>query len=464
VEIRSAGVLARVGTAAAGTAPVSDSHDPLDPAALRRWASTIKGAVILPGDIAYEDGRRVWNLAVDRRPAAIVRCAGPDDILRTVELVGQYGLPLAIRSGGHSQAGHGVVEGGVVADLGSLRAIDVDPDQRRVRVASGARGRDVLAATEAHGLVTPMGGCPDVGVGGLTLGGGENFLMARFGAVCDNVVGAQVVTADGQLLTAHDGEHADLFWALRGGGGNFGVVVSFDYQLHDVGELLSGQFLFPVSRAAETMKRYRDLMDDPADELETSAGLTPDSSSFFLALTISGDRSEAERLAARWGDALRPADENLKWSTYSAGMVVPPAASTGSGVFLPEMSDDVIAVLAAAMTSAPPAATVVWNDFHGAVTRVARDATAFPLRRRGYDLFLNAPWTSAESQARAFGWIADVRRALRPFGSGVYVNNLTDDEADRIPEAYGENYARLAAIKRKYDPENVFRRNHNIAP
>jgi FAD/FMN-containing dehydrogenase len=453
-----------MGTAGADAASVSDSPHPLDPAALRRWASTIKGPVILPGDVAYEDGRRVWNLAVDRRPAAIVRCGGPDDILRTVELVRQHSLPLAIRSGGHSQAGHGVVEGGLVADLGSLRAIEVAPDQRRVRVAAGARGRDVLAATEAHSLVTPMGGCPDVGVGGLTLGGGENFLMARFGAVCDNVLAAQVVTADGQLLTANDDENADLFWALRGGGGNFGVVVSFDYRLHDVGELLSGQFLFPLARAAETMKRYRDLMANPPDELETSGGLTPDNPALFLALTISGERTAAERLAAKWRDVLQPAEENLKWSTYSAGMVVPAAASTGSGMFLAEMSDAVVAVLAAAMTSAPPAATVVWNDFHGAVTRVPRDAMAFPLRRPGYDVFLNAPWTDGKSRAGALAWTAEVGRALRPFGSGVYVNNLTDDEADRVPEAYGPNYARLAAIKQKYDPQNLFRRNHNIVP
>jgi FAD/FMN-containing dehydrogenase len=453
-----------VGTATAGAAFVSDSLNPVDSAVLRRWASTIKGPVILPGDVAYEDGRRVWNLAVDRRPAAIVRCAGADDILRTVELARQHRLPLAIRSGGHSQAGHGVCEGGLVADLGSLRAIEVDAPARRVRVSAGARGRDVLAATEAHGLVTPMGGCPDVGVGGLTLGGGENFLMARFGAVCDNLRAAQVVTAHGQLLTANAAEHPDLFWALRGGGGNFGVVVAFDYGMHDVGELLAGQFLFPVSRAAETMKRYRDLMENPPDELETSGGLTPDQPAFFLMLTLSGDRGAAERLAARWRDALHPTEDTLKWSTYSAGMVVPPAASTGSGVFLSDMNDEVIEIVAAALASAPPSATVAWNDFHGAVTRVASDATAFPLRRRGYDLFLNAPWTSADSRARAVAWTGEVGRALRRFGAGVYVNNLTDEDADRIPEAYGSNYSRLAAIKRKYDPENLFRRNHNIAP
>jgi FAD/FMN-containing dehydrogenase len=443
---------------------VSRAPHPLDLTALRRWASAVAGSVIVPGDAAYEDARHVWNLAVDRRPAAIVRCANADDIRRTVELARARDLPLAIRSGGHSQAGHGVCAGGVVVDLSSLRAIAVDPDRRRVHVAAGARGRDVLAATEAHGLVTPMGGCPDVGVGGLTLGGGENFLMARFGAVCDNLLSAEVVTADGRLLTVGPDAHADLFWALRGGGGNFGVVVAFEYRMHDVGELLAGQFTFPIERAAETMKRYRDLMRDPPDELETSGGLTPDERRFFLALTISGDRTKAEHLAGEWRMRLQPEDDTLKWASYSAGLVVPAAPSTGTGVFLRDLTDEVVAIVAAAIAAAPPSASVVWNDFHGAVTRVAADATAFPLRRRGYDLFVSAPWTSPDSRARAVAWVEDVGRRLRPFGAGVYVNNLTDEEAHRVPEAYGPNYQRLAGIKRTYDPENFFHTNHNIVP
>jgi FAD/FMN-containing dehydrogenase len=420
--------------------------------------------VIVPGDAAYDEARRVWNLAVDRRPAAIVRCGNADDIRRTVELARMHDLPLAVRSGGHSQAGHGVCDGGLVIDLSSLRAIAVDPDRRQVHVSAGARGRDVLDATTAHGLVTPMGGCPDVGVGGLTLGGGENFLMARFGAVCDNVLSAEVVTADGQLLTAGPDEHADLFWALRGGGGNFGVVVRFDYRTHDVGELLSGQFTFPIGRAAETMKRYRDLMCDPPDELETSGGLTPDERRFFLALTISGDRRRAERLAEEWRQRLEPEDDNLKWAEYSAGLVVPAAPSTGTGAFLPDLTDEIIHMVASTIASAPPSASVVWNDFHGAVTRVAPEAMAFPLRRRGYDMFVSAPWSDPASRARAIAWVEEAGRALRPFGAGVYVNNLTDEEAHRVPESYGPNYPRLAGIKRKYDPANFFRTNHNIVP
>jgi FAD/FMN-containing dehydrogenase len=445
---------------------VSDSPGSLDPDLLRRWASALKGRIFLPGDAAYESARRVWNRGVDRHPAVIVRCAGADDIVRTVELARQSGAPLAIRSGGHSQAGHGTGDG-IVADLGDLRAITVDDGRRVMRVACGARVSDAIAAAGACGLVTPMGGCPDVGVGGLTLGGGENFLMAGYGAVCDNVVSAQVVLADGRLVTANDEENPDLFWALRGGSGNFGVTVSFDYRLHPVGEVLSGQLFFPVPRARATLQAYRDLMCDAPDALETSGGLTflDDTATFFIAMCLCGDRQAAEQLASRWCAALAPERDTLAWATYSADLVVPAAASEGTGVFLPDLREDVIDLLSTAMAAAPPAASAVWNDFHGAVTRVPVDAMAFPLRHRGFDMFISAPWDEAGgTRARAIEWVDTLGRALRPFGRGVYVNNLSDRDANRVSEAYGPNYARLAAIKRKYDPDNLFHTNHNIVP
>ena len=425
----------------------------------------MKGQVILPGDVVYESARRVWNLAVDRHPQIIVRCAGADDILRTVELARSSGAPLAIRSGGHSQAGHGTADG-IVADLSALRAITVDDRRRIMRVSCGARVSDAIAAAGAFGLVTPMGGCPDVGVGGLTLGGGENFLMAEYAAVCDNVVSAQVVTADGRLLTASEEQHPDLFWALRGGSGNFAVAVSFDYRLHLVGEVLSGQLFFPVSRARAALHVYRDLIRDAPDALETSGGLTflDDTATFFIAMCVCGDRHSAEQLVSRWRAALAPEKDTIAWAKYSADLIVPAAASEGTGVFLPELRDEVIDILSTAMAAAPPAASAVWNDFHGAVTRVPVDAMAFPLRESGFDVFISAPWDNAAARARAVEWVGALGRSLHPFGRGVYVNNLGDREVNRVGEAYGANYGRLAAIKRKYDPGNLFRTNHNIVP
>ena len=438
----------------------------LDPALLRRWASTVRGPVIVPGDIAYDDARRVWNRAIERRPAAILRCAEADDVRRAIEFARSSAVPLAVRSGGHSQAGLGVCEGGIVIDLGALRAIDVNPERRVVRVASGARVADVMDATQARGLVTPMGGCPDVGVGGLTLGGGENFLMARFGIVCDNLLGAEVAMADGRLLQASAEENPDLFWAIRGGGGNVGVVTSFAYRLHDVGDVLSGQMLFPLARAGETMRRYRELMESVPDDFETSGGLSPMDGGpvFFIAVCHSGDRASGERAMARWQSVLRPESDTVKWSPYSADLVVPPAPSIGTGRFLCELTDGAIDVLADAMAGAPPSAAAVWNDLHGAVTRVAQDAMAFPLRRRGFDLFISVPWEDDSSREAAQRWTRGLADALRPFGDGVYVNNLNEHEAGRVAEAYGPNYARLSAAKARYDPDNVFRINHNVAP
>jgi hypothetical protein len=438
----------------------------VDAAIIRKWAATLTGPVILPGAAMYESARRVWNLAVDRRPAAIVRCGGVDDIRRTVEFARTQALPLAIRSGGHNQAGHGVCEGGLVIDLAACRTVQVDRSNRLARVAGGARVADLLEATVPRGLITPTGGCADVGVGGLTVGGGESFLMSKYGAVCDNVVSAEMILADGRHVRASAEEHADLFWGVRGGGSNFGVVVSFDYRLYEAHEVLAGQFVFPVDRARDVLLRYRDLMRDVTDDLETSAGLTstPDGPRFLIALCYGGRPEDGERVVAAWRAALHPAADNIRRAAYSAELTMPAARSTGTGVFLPELTDGVLEAFASAVAEAPAEATAVWNDFHGAVTRVPVDATAFPLRHAGFDLFITAQWQDEQGRRSADAWVRQLAASLRPFGRGVYVNNLEDEGAGRVREAYGPNYARLAALKKKYDPDNVFSVNQNISP
>jgi hypothetical protein len=433
---------------------------------MRALAATLRGTVVVPGDGEYESSRKVWNRAVNLRPAAIVRCADVDDIVRTIDFAQVNRMPLAVRSGGHSQAGHGTCEGGVVLDLAALRAVDVDSTRRVVKVSSGARVADVIRATQAHGLLTPMGSCPDVGIGGLTLGGGENFLMAKYGVVCDNVRAAQVVTADGRTLTASDHENADLFWAIRGGGGNFGVVTWFDYQLHDVGEVLSGRLQFPISGARDTMRRYRSLIADPPDELDTSCGIAElaEGPVFSIALSFCGKRREGERIIADFRAALDPQKDTVAWAPYSADMEVPAAPSAGTGLFLDDLTDDVIDAFADAIPGAPRATTASFSHFHGAVSRVRPDAMAFPLRRPGFDFFVSVAWTSEPERAAAGAWMKALARSLRPFGAGVYVNNLNDEEQSRVAEAYGPNYERLAAIKRRYDPSNLFHVNHNVQP
>jgi FAD/FMN-containing dehydrogenase len=440
-------------------------HD-VDANLLRQWAAAVTGPVILPQDEAYDSARLVWNRAIDAHPAAIVRCANVEDVRRTIEFARTQSLPVAIRGGGHSQAGHGTCDGGLVLDLGSFRGVDVHEQGLVASVAAGARASDVLAATQRFGLLTPMGGCPDVGVGGLTLGGGENFLMAKCGAVCDNLRSAQVVLADGDVLTVSRDEHADLFWAIRGGSGNFGVVTTLDYQLYDVREVLAGQLVFPLARARDVMCRYRELMDSAPDELTTSGGLspTPDGPMFFLHVCFCGVRESGERLVGEWLAALEPDSDTIRWGPYASELSVPSAPSVGTGRFLPELTDDVVEIYAAAINSAPAGASAVWNDFHGAVTRVPFDDAAFPLRHRGFDLFISVPWTTMEERDGALDWSSRLSAALAPHSRGVYVNNLNETESGRVREAYGPHFDRLAAIKRRYDPSNFFRINHNITP
>jgi FAD/FMN-containing dehydrogenase len=440
--------------------PVVDAHR------LRTLAAGLSGSLILPGDAAYESSRLVWNRAIDRRPAAIARCASAADVARTVDFVRAQALPLAVRGGGHNQAGLAASDGGLVIDTGGMQRVEVDVDRRVVRAEGGVQVSGLLAATNPHGLITPTGGCPDVGIAGLTLGGGESLIMAKYGAVCDNLLAAEVVTADGRLRRASAEENPDLFWALRGGGGNFGVVTRFDYQLFPLREVLAGLLLFPLARTSEVLRRYRDLLAGAPDELETSGGLTPQKDGPMLAVTLChcGDRAAGEAMASRWRSALEPVADTLEWRAYAAELDVPPAPSAGSGVFLPELTDAVIEIFAEEFGRAPARADAVWNDFHGAVTRVPVDATAFPLRHPGYDLFISAPWSDAAGEGHARAWVARLRDRLAPFARGVYVNNLDAEGPARVREAYGPNYARLQEIKRTYDPDNLFRGNQNIEP
>jgi FAD/FMN-containing dehydrogenase len=419
-----------------------------------------------PGDPGYDDARRVWNLDIDRHPAAIVYPGSPGEVAQAIRLARDGGLPLAVRSGGHSQAGHSVCDDGVVIDLGHLDRITVDAGHRTVRVGAGVRTGALLDALRPLGLVTPTGACPDVGIGGLTLGGGTGALMARFGATCDNVLSAEVVTASGEPITASATEHPDLFWAMRGGGGNFGIVTSFELRVHAIDRVLSGRFLFPVSRTREVIGRYRELLQDVPDDLQTSGGIVSSGTepSLFIALCHCGEANDANDLVARWRAALRPDSSDVAWSPYAADLELPAIAGDGTGAFLPELTDTLIDLLAGSFAAAPPFCTVAWNDYHGAVTRVAVDATAFPLRYRGYDLFVHAGWRSSEWRGAAMAWLHELASGLRPHAAGVYVNSLGCEPASRTADAYGPNYDRLRAIKGRYDPANVFCHNHNIPP
>jgi FAD/FMN-containing dehydrogenase len=432
----------------------------------RHLASTLDGRVVLPDDLAYDEARHVWNRAIDRRPAAIVACAAIDDVRRGLEFAETHRLDIAVRSGGHNQAGHGVADDALVLDLRGLNRVTVDPSSLSARVEGGAIVSELMTALRPYGLVTPTGGCPDVGVGGLTLGGGESLLMARYGAVCDNVVAAEIVLADGRLVSAHSREHADLFWAIRGGGGNFGIVTSFEYRLVRLDSLLSGLLYFPVSRTAEVLRIYRDLMVDAPDELQTAGGLTgtPHGPALMVSVCYCGVLADGERIVDQWLKRLQPTKDTVQAGPYTAEFSMGDGPSAGGGAFLPELSDAVIDVLASSYSNAPPDASAVWNDFHGSVTRVPVEAMAFSLRQRGFDLFISAPWNDAEGRSRTLAWVRDLNDSVRAHAVGVYVNNLEDEGEARVREAYGPNYARLSRVKAQYDPRNVFHVNQNIPP
>jgi hypothetical protein len=432
----------------------------------RHLASSLDGNLVLPDDPAYDEARQVWNRAVDRRPAAIVGCASVDDVRRGLEFAETHRLEIAVRSGGHSQAGHGVADGALVLDLRGLNRVAVDASALSVRGEGGAIVSELMTALGPYRLVTPSGGCPDVGLGGLTLGGGENMLMARYGAVCDNVLAAEVVLADGRLVVANPREHADLFWAIRGGGGNFGIVTSFEYRLVRLDSVLSGLLYFPVSRTAEVLRVYRDLMVDAPDELQTAGGLmgTPHGPALMVSICYCGVLAQGERIVDHWRKRLRPTKDTVQAGPYTSEFSMGDGPSAGGGVFLPELSDAVIDVLASSYPTAPADASAVWNDFHGAVTRVPIGATAFSLRRRGLDLFISAPWQGAEGRRRTLSWVRGLHDSLRPHAEGVYVNNLEDEGEARVREAYGPNYERLSQVKARYDPRNVFHVNQNIPP
>ena len=433
---------------------------------LRHLSSTLDGIVILPDDVAYEEARQVWNRAVDRRPAAIVRCASIDDVRRGLEFAVTQRLEIAVRSGGHSQAGHGVADRALVLDLRRLNRVVLDPSSLSVRAEGGAIVSELMTAWRPYGLVTPTGGCADVGLGGLTLGGGENMLMARHGAVCDNVLATEIVLADGRLVAANPREHADLFWAIRGGGGNFGIVTRFEYQLFRLDSVLSGLFYFPVSRTADVLHVYRNLIAEAPDELQTAGGLTgtPEGPALIVAFCYCGVLAHGERIADQWRKRLQPTKETVQAGPYTAEFSMGHGSSTGGGAFLPELSDAVIDVLASSYPEAPLDASAIWNDFHGAVTRVPIEAMAFPLRRRGFDLFITAPWQDAEQRTQARAWLRSLHNSLQPHAEGVYVNNLEDEGEARVREAYGSNYARLSRVKAQYDARNVFHVNQNIPP
>ena len=440
---------------------------PPDAAAIRKLASEITGHVITPETPDYESARLIFNRAFDQRPALIVRCAGAADVARALEFAQKQNLPLAVRGGGHNRAGFSVCEGGVVIDLSGMNRVEVDAGKRVARAEAGALVRDLDHATQRFGLATTSGGCPSVGIAGLTLGGGEGQLMAKYGAACDNLISAQLVTVDGRQVEASENSNPDLFWAIRGGGGNFGVATALEYRLHPVTDVLAGTLLYPPGRIPELLQAFTKLVAAAPDELSVLCGVLPSAQGTRFQLTFlhSGDPHQGNELLKPFR-ALKPQEDNVRVKSYleaqEAGFLRAPIAHFQTDLFLPELSSAAIAVITTATNDPPPNTRVFIVPLYGAVSRVGISDTAFALRQPGYEVDITGLWSAPEEKASAVRWVQALRDNLQPFARGVYVNQLGETSEELVRAAYGPNYARLVEIKKKYDPKNVLRLNQNI--
>ncbi len=441
----------------------------VDETSIRTLASTTAGRVIVPGAPEYESSRLIFNRAFDKRPALIVRCASSADIARALVFAQQHQLQVAVRGGGHNRAGLSVCDGGLVIDLSTLNQVEVDAGKRIVRAEAGALTVHVDSATQRFGLATTLAGCPTVGIAGLTLGGGEGFLMSKYGAACDNLIAAQLVTADGRQVEASESSNPDLFWAIRGGGGNFGIATTLVYRLHPVTDVLAGTLAYPPGRIPELMQAFANFVAAAPDEMNVVGQVLPSEHGvrFQMLVCHCGDQLRGNELL-RPMRALNPSEDHIRVASYlqTNATINPatPGAHFQTNVFLPVLSAAAIALIAAATREAPPDTRLFIVPLYGAITRVRSSDTAFALRSKGYELDIMGRWTDSAQRLRAVQWVTDLRDELRPMASGTYVNQLGETSEDLVRTAYGPNYPRLAAIKKKYDPNNVLRSNQNVIP
>jgi FAD/FMN-containing dehydrogenase len=447
--------------------------------------SRLKGEVILPRDEGYDRARAIWNAMIDKRPGVIVRCATTDDVVQAVNFARAKGLALAVRGGGHNIAGSALCDGGVVIDLSGMKAASVYPAARRVVVEGGATLGDLDAATQAHGLATPVGINSTTGIAGLTLGGGFGWLSRKHGMTVDNLVSAEVVTAAGEVVRASATEHPDLFWALRGGGGNFGVVTRFEFRLHPVGpDVLSGLIVYPLSEGGTVLRRYRDFAAQAPDDLSVWLVLRKAPPLPFLpvavhgrevvvlALLHAGDPREGSGLIAPLRRFATPVGEHIGVQPYVAWQqAFDPLLTAGARNYwkshnFTALADGLFDVVLEHMGRLPsPECEIFFGALGGATTRPLPNSTAYPHRDARFVMNFHGRWDEPADDVRCVRWAREFFDASAPFASGgVYVNFLTADEIGRVRAAYGANYDRLARVKRAYDPENLFRTNQNILP
>ena len=448
----------------------------IDNSALEKFRATVRGAVLCPDQDGYDAARTIPNAMIDRRPAIIARCTGAADVIACVRFAREHDLLVSIRGGGHSVAGKSVCDGGLMVDLSTMKGIRVDPTRRTAQAETGLTLGEFDRETQAFGLATTLGVVSRTGIAGLTLGGGWGHMHARYGLAVDNVISADVVTADGRLLTANANENADLFWGLRGGSGNFGIVTSLEYRLYERGPVLGGAVFHPASKAREVLRFFREFSETIPDELVIQCGAfsLPDNTPVFaVAACYCGDHSEGENVLKPLRTFGPPMADTIAVMGYLQLQSMfdpffPPGRLTYvKSNFIRALDGDSIRVIAefAGRSPSPFSFAPFVEHWHGAATRVGVADTAFPHREHTYNLMFWSNWESPSETEKNVQWTRTSWNALRPLlVEGSYGNYVSDEGDSFAREAYGCNYDRLVALKNKYDPTNFFRMNHNIKP
>lgn len=447
--------------------------------------AALRGAVSRPGAPGYDDARSIWNGMVDRKPGLVVHALGTSDIRAAVNFARENGLLMTVRSGGHQIAGHAVADDALLLDLSQMRAVHVDPAARTARVQPGCLLSDVDRETQEHALALPVGINSTTGIAGLTLGGGFGWITRKYGMTIDNLVSAEVVTADGDIRTASAQEHPDLFWAIRGGGGNFGVVSSFEFRLHPVGpQVMSGLVVHPLEDAPGLLREFRRICNEAPDELTVWAVMRKAPPLPFLpeewhgrevlifAACYAGDMAAGERalrdlrgLGTPIADVIAP-HPFTGWQAAFDPLLAPGARNYWKSHDFEDLPDAALDVLLEAIGDLPdPQSEIFLAHVGGEMARVAPDATAFPQRTSHFTMNVHTRWDDPARDRQCIGWARNLFEALKPHAAGsVYVNFMPEDEAGRVEGAYGGNLERLRTVKARYDPHNLFRMNHNIAP
>ena len=447
----------------------------MNQAAIEELKKQVRGEVLQPADAGYDEARTIYNAMIDRRPAVIVRCSGTADAAACVRFAREHDLPLSIRGGGHNVAGNAVCDGGLMLHMGKLRGVRVDVKNRTATAQPGVTLGDYDRATTSLDLVTPVGVVSGTGIAGLTLGGGLGWLMGKYGLACDNLIGAEVVTAEGKIVQASETENADLLWGLRGGGGNFGVVTEFRYRLYPLEPTIAGLLIYPLEKSKEVLCFFREITPQCPDELAVAAALlnTPDGlPACGLVVCYNGDPKQGEKVLApirAFGPPVADAVGPVPFIQHQS--LFDPAYPPGrfhywKAGFMNALPEEAMEVAIEHFARRPsPMAALMFEHMHGAASRVPAEATAFAHRFNHYNFSAFGVWENASDNDVNRKWVQDFWQAARPYLSGrAYVNYLSQEGADRVREAYGPNYERLATLKKKYDPTNFFRLNQNIPP